>query len=158
MGVFGLAGVIVGGVLNGVVAAGVERVRDARQTMVTARLVQSDIVFLEANIRAEIDGGEWRRLTKDAPPLAFEAWAQGRQMLASGLDYEEWAAVEVAARQALRRLARAPMNPKPPGTPLTDAEKADLSALTPDLEAGRRTLNAATHGERVPKLWRAMRL
>lgn len=98
MGVFGLAGVIVGGVLNGVVAAGVERVRDARQTMVTARLVQSDIVFLEANIRAEIDGGEWRRLTKDAPPLAFEAWAQGRQMLASGLDYEEWAAVEVAAR------------------------------------------------------------
>jgi hypothetical protein len=38
-----LVGVIVGGLLNGVVSAGLERVRDAKRAVVVGRVVQDDL-------------------------------------------------------------------------------------------------------------------
>lgn len=157
VGLFGLLGVIVGGVLNGFVAAGLEREREARLAMVTARLVQSDLLYIMALVTAEIRGGEWKRFTQDAPPVSFDSWKEGRDALAVGLrDYMEWARVEIAARQAMRVVVVAPTNPKPAGTTLSPAESENLLTLLPEMKEGVETLKPIAHGTRLPTLWRAM--
>jgi hypothetical protein len=156
VGFFGLLGVIVGGLLNGLVSAGLERLREARLAMVTARLVQSDLLYIEAVVTTEMGEGEWKRLAQGAPPVSFESW-KGRDALAAGLnDYKEWAMVEVAARQAMRVVVVAPTNPNPPGTRLSPAESGSLATLLPEMRGGVEALNPLAHGARVPSLWRAM--
>jgi hypothetical protein len=157
VGSFGLLGVIVGGVVNGLVATGLERVREARLAMVTARLVQSDLLYIAAVVTAEIQEGKWKRLAQGAPPVSFDSWKGGRDALAGGLrDYEKWAVVEVAARQAMRVVVVAPTNPKPAGTALSSAESQNLGTLVPDMTKGVETLQPLAHGVHVPPLWRAM--
>lgn len=157
VGLFGLLGVIVGGVVNGFVSAGLERVREARLAMLTARLVQSDLLYIAAVVTTEIEEGEWKRLAHGAPPVSFDSWSGGRDALAVGLrDYKEWAVVEVAARQAMRVVEVAPTNPKPPGTSLSKSESDNLATLLPEMNEGVKTLQPLAHGARIPSLWRAM--
>ncbi len=156
-GAFGLLGVIVGGLMNGVVSAGLDRVREARLAMITARLVQSDLLYVDAIVTAEIDEGEWKRLAQGAPPVPFDSWQEGREALAGGLrEYQDWAVVEIAARQALRVVVVAPTNPNPPGTALSPEEIANLATLLPEMREGVKTLQPAAHGALVPTLRRAI--
>jgi hypothetical protein len=153
--IFGLVGVIVGGLVSGVVSAGLDRVRDARRALVSARLVQDDLSYLHAVLDAEIEEGVWRRLTADEPPLAFDAWTDGRDLLAAHLSFAEWNVASIAARQALRVVQVAPMNPKP-GQAITANERANLASMLADIWAGTEVLQPLSHGRRVPSLWQAI--
>ena len=152
---FGLLGVIVGGVLNGVVTAGLERVQSARRAQVAARLVQDDLTYIKAVMEVEIEEGVWKRLTGNAPPLPFASWADGRDVLAGHLTFKEWAVASVAARQALRVVEVAPTNPKP-GLPINANEQANLESMIPDIASGIDVLLPLSHGKRVPTVWRAI--
>ena len=125
--------------------------------MLTARLVQSDLLYIAAVVTTEINEGEWTRLAHGAPPVSFDSWKEGRDALAGGLrDYKEWAVVEVAARQAMRVVVVAPTNPKPAGTALSPAEKDSLATLLPEMKERVDMLQPLAHGAHVPSLWRAI--
>lgn len=154
---FGLLGVVVGGVLTGVVTAGLDRVRDSRRALVAARLVQDDLSYIQAVLKVEIEEGVWKRLTGDEPPLPFDAWNEGRDLLAAHLTFLEWTVASVAARQASRVVQVAPTNPKA-GHAITPGERANMETMLPDLQDGIDVLQPLSHGDRVPSLWRAMLL
>lgn len=153
---FGLLGVIVGGILSGVVAAGLQRVHDARRAMVTARLVQDDLIYIGAALRSEIDAGVWRRLTANAPPLPFAAWSEGRDSLAAHMSFGEWTVISIAARQAIHAVEAPGSNPDPSGTAIASSAKQTIETLLPDITNGVNLLQPLAHGHRVPSLWRAM--
>jgi hypothetical protein len=151
----GLLGVIVGGVLNGVVTAALDRVQSARRAQVVARLVQDDLTYMTAVMEAEMAEGVWKRLTPEAPSVPFDSWREGRDVLAAHLTFAEWAVASVAARQALLVVQRAPLNPKS-GKPITSGEKAVMATMVPDLSQGIDVLQPLSHGQRVPTFWRAL--
>lgn len=152
---FGLLGVVVGGVLTGVVSAGLDRVRDARRALVAARLVQDDLSYIQAVLKVEIAEGVWKRLTPNEPALPFDAWSDGRDLLAAHLTFLEWTVASVAARQALRVVQVAPTNPKA-GHAITPGERANLETMLPDFQSGIDVLQPLSHGDRIPSLWRAI--
>jgi hypothetical protein len=154
VGAFALLGVFVGGVLNGLVAAANERVRAARRAMLVARLVQSDLLYLEGLLYEEIVEGVWKRLL-DPPRLTFDAWVDGREALSAALSHTEWSAVEGAARHGLRLALLRPYDRKP-GSPITEEERQTLVELLPEINQGRETLYAVARAERVPGFWRAL--
>ena len=130
--------------------------RAAQLAIVTARLAQSDLLYIAAIVTTEMNEGNWKRLAQDAPPVSLDSWKEGRDALAAGLrDYKDWAVVEVAARQAMR-VDVAPTNPNPPGTPISPGESANLGSLLPEIDEGVKTLTRVAHGARVPSLWRAI--
>lgn len=147
---FGLLGVIVGGVLNGVVTAALDRVQNARRAQVVARLVQDDLTYMKAVLEAEINEGVWKRITPDAPPVPFDSWRDGRDVLAGHLSFEEWAVASIAARQALFIVHRAPTNPKS-GQSINPREKANLETMVPDLSRGIDVLQPLSHGGACPR-------
>jgi hypothetical protein len=153
--IFALLGVVIGGLLNAVVTAALDAVREGRRAMVAARLVADDLTYIRAAVQAELEDGTYRRLTGEEPPLTF-SWDELRDVLASHLTFAEWAAVSVAARVALRIVSMAPMNPKP-GEPISASERARLEAVLPRISDGITVLQPLVHGTRAPTLWRALR-
>lgn len=154
--VFGLLGVLVGAVATGLVSGALDRVREARRAMVAARLVQDDLTYLHATISAEIQEAAWTRLTQNSSPLPFGSWSEGRDLLASHMDFEQWNVVCIAARQAQLIVHRSPLNPHPIGTAISTGERANLETMLPDLWNGTEVLQPLTHGDNVPTFWRAM--
>jgi hypothetical protein len=153
----GLLGVVIGGVLNGVVTAAVERVRDARAALVVARLVQNDLTFIQSVLEVEIDRGVWMNLTAGAPTLSFDAWHEGRGLLASSLTFQEWSAVCVAAQTALRAVQMAALTNAPRGEPIDPEVLASMRTMSPRFDRAIEVLQPLSHGHRVPSLWKAMR-
>jgi hypothetical protein len=151
----GLVGVIVGGVLNGVVTAALERIQSARRAMVASRLIQDDLNYINAVLRTELEQGVWNRLTANAPPVPFESWRDGRDGLAGHLSFGEWGAVSIAARQALFVVQRGPMNPKA-GHQINANERAVMESMLPDLQHGIQVLLPLSYGRRVPSFWSAL--
>lgn len=94
--IFGLLGVIVGGVLNAVVAVVLDgwRVNIARRT--SARLVAEEIQSNGRTLWACNETGLWLAMRNH--PLRFGTWEAHAEVLA-GLPYNDWVRVAEAIRQ-----------------------------------------------------------
>jgi hypothetical protein len=89
--IFGLLGVIVGGVLNGLVSAWLERRARRSDGQTGARLVRSELVFFLAAAKRSASTP-----LEDLPQLrraTTELWQDNRSVLARSLNDRQWARV-----------------------------------------------------------------
>lgn len=95
--IFGLFGVIVGGVLNTAAGLWQERRRERREARPTARLVMTELSEIQAVLTADARRHPEYRMGSMPPPTA---WPDGRATLAAVLDGETWTAVSGAYMMA----------------------------------------------------------
>ena len=95
--IFGLLGVVVGGVLN--LAAGLwnERRRERRDVRPTARLVMTELSEIQAVLLADARREPEYQMGQVPPPAA---WPEGRATLAAIVDGETWTALNSAYMMA----------------------------------------------------------
>jgi hypothetical protein len=116
--IFGLVGVVVGGVLTGVVQAWQQR-RTARAEMrAGARLISAELSVLQERLRRYGDGQTGR------PELPDVVWPAHRAVMARELDRDDW--VMVARAYALLEL--------------WEGDRPAAAALARDMDAARGTL------------------
>ena len=95
--IFGIIGVIVGGLLNGAVAAWQQRRRERRAARPAARAVMDELSEMQAVLFADAHREpEYRAGGVPAP----RAWPEHRMTLASVVDGETWTAVSGAYAMA----------------------------------------------------------
>lgn len=92
--IFGLVGVVIGGLLNGGVTWLTERKSLRSRAMVAARLVKSEFVTADVAIDVALSNDSWADLTVG---ISVTEWNQHRETLAAVLDEKEWASLEVYA-------------------------------------------------------------
>jgi hypothetical protein len=97
--IFGLLGVIVGGVLNGVVTWRIERFRERQDAKAAARLAHVEL----GNARSGFDAYAFRpgpdTMAQLQEFLTDDVWREHRPLLARVLDPPEWLAVSAAYQQ-----------------------------------------------------------
>lgn len=93
--VFGLLGVIVGGVLNGVVSYALDLGRDVKAAKAAARLLRGDFMSTAARMAVSRKHGRWGSIAEGRVPV--EAWRDHRYLLAQVLTEAEWEKVETGA-------------------------------------------------------------
>lgn len=87
--VFGLIGVVVGGVLNGLVALVMDGRRDARAVMGAARLVLEEVSGFSATYSTALEQGTWSTIPQW--PLRLGQWEEYRTLIASRVSSSsEW--------------------------------------------------------------------
>ncbi len=86
--IFGLLGVIVGGVLNGVVAYWLERRREVREAIVGARLVRHELDLIRGDFEHFLR--ENRGSAMPRVPIRHPAWDAHREILARVLPAPDW--------------------------------------------------------------------
>jgi hypothetical protein len=94
--IFGLLGVLVGGVLNGVVAAWLDSRNLSARRRVGARLVGSDVQSVMAVVHLLLEHSKWGASRQIDFPLA--GWEAHRETLAEALEVDEWLDVDDAIR------------------------------------------------------------
>ena len=86
--IFGLIGVLVGGILNGVVAHWLDNRRDFRAAVISARLVRHELELVRGDFEHFFESGRG----SDLPviPIKHPAWARYRESLARVLPAPDW--------------------------------------------------------------------
>lgn len=97
--IFGFIGVIIGGVLNALVAVVLERRRAERAQRTSARLAAEEIQSNGQTLWACNETGLWLPMRNH--PLRFDTWEAHAEVLA-GLPYADWATVAQAIRLTLQ--------------------------------------------------------
>jgi hypothetical protein len=95
--IFGLVGVVVGGVLSGGVGYALERRRATNAATVAARLLADELAFALWVLKIALDARRW----SDVPRYDFgvDLWAEHRALLASKLSVADWIQVSAAFRR-----------------------------------------------------------
>jgi hypothetical protein len=95
--IFGLVGVIIGGVLNAVVTRWLEEKRALASARAAARLVRLELMLIggyaAASVNTNIYGAEAESLRFDV-----KSWQQTSAVLAAGLNDDEWGPVMARVR------------------------------------------------------------
>jgi hypothetical protein len=106
--IFGLIGVLVGGVLNGVVGAWQGRRLEHFETRAAARLVFHDLVNAKLLLQEATSRGSWGEVTDEL--LRLDRWTEYERLFARALDSDEWLALQFAVSKTreLSRLAPIP--------------------------------------------------
>jgi hypothetical protein len=123
--VFGLIGVIVGGVLTGLIAFLSEKARARRAAATSARLVREHLLDFALAAEDAIAGRVGSRPL--APDALKSVWTEERRSLASVMSYSEYVKAAGGVTEALRVPALIE------GLPHSEAE---LSAQLPPMSAG----------------------
>lgn len=93
--IFGLLGVIVGGVLNAVLAVVLDNRRSSAAVRTSARLVAEEIQSNGRTLYACLETGLWLAMRNH--PLRFSTWESHAEPLAQ-IPYEDWVRVAEAIR------------------------------------------------------------
>ena len=96
--IFGLIGVMIGGLLNGGVTYLTSRSQTGREAKIGARLVHSEIKLNQIATQLAIDGKSWLPMRVG---VNVDAWLEYRASLAAALSDDAWAAVDTYYGQAL---------------------------------------------------------
>lgn len=97
-GVFALAGVVVGGLLNYLVTTAIEERRGRRALRTSARIVGEEVGTNLAIVSAALKVGNWSPVGN--APFNLNAWLHYRQALAERLNGRSWS----EPRKAMRHL------------------------------------------------------
>ena len=95
-GVFALAGVAVGGLLNYLVTTAIEERRGRRALKTSARIVGEEVGTNLAIVSAALEVGDWSPVGN--APFNLNAWLHYRQALAERLDGRKWSELRKAMR------------------------------------------------------------
>jgi hypothetical protein len=93
----GLAGVILGVVLTGAIAYGIESRRRTKAAEVSSRLIADDFSYAKAAADGMLEKDMWVRDTV-ADLVTVEQWRAERASLAAKATYDDWRDVAVTAR------------------------------------------------------------
>lgn len=136
VGIFALAGVVIGGLLNYVATAALERRREARALRVGARLVTEEIARDRAIIEAALEVGSWLPVGNAA--LSFEEFGGHRTVLAAHLSPENWRTVCRALRHG--RMIQRVHSMGAPDRPFSPMDPGHLRDTVNDLRACEQVL------------------
>lgn len=130
-GVFALAGVVIGGLLNYLVTTAIEERRGRRAMRTSARIVGEEVGTNLAIVGAALEVGDWRPVGN--APFYFNAWQHYRQALAERLPAGRWASL----REAMRHLQTMDRVHKlgGPDRPFTPHDVAHLQEVREALDA-----------------------
>jgi hypothetical protein len=95
-GVFALAGVAIGGLLNYLVTTAIEERRGKRAMRMSARIVGEEIGTNLAIVNSALEFGDWTPVGN--APFYFNAWQHYRQALAERLPEDQWSSLRAAMR------------------------------------------------------------
>src|SRR5207253_1663315 len=97
--IFGLVGVVVGGVLNGVVAAALERRRESAVLRLAGRELFDDLTYVAGHIDVVLQDGDWIRWANGVNLGRLElAWRQRRPIFARHLTFDDYTVLSRAIR------------------------------------------------------------
>jgi hypothetical protein len=95
-GVFALAGVAIGGLLNYLVTTAIEERRGRRAMRTSARIVGEEVGTNLSIITSALEFGDWTPVGN--APFYFNAWQHWRQALAERLPEDQWSILGTAMR------------------------------------------------------------
>lgn len=135
-GVFALAGVAVGGLLNYLVTTAIEERRGRRALKTSARIVGEEVGTNLAIVSAALEVGDWSPV--GSAPFNLNAWLHYRQAIAERLDGERWSELRKALRhlQTVDRVHRL----GDPARPFTPNDVAHLQEVMGQLSAAEEML------------------
>lgn len=137
--IFGLVGVIVGGVLNGLVSYWLERQREQRAVRAAARLLMDPLQAIDGELDLVFATREWSVLRHKELEAVDALWLQHRGLLAShNAPLDDWQAVG-GAFQAVRALY----------TWTRDQVDAGTRALVDDGPLGRAAMDGILEDNRA---------
>jgi hypothetical protein len=131
--VFGLLGVVVGGVLTGGVNLWLERRREAAEARAARRLLRAEVSDALAGVERALDEGKW--------PIAWkktwaQSWSTYRRPLAAGMPSRNFDAV--AASYARMELLQAGFAAERDDRSLSSSDRDFLTDIKPHLAATLR--------------------
>jgi hypothetical protein len=88
--IFGLIGVVIGGLLNGGVSFLVRKRQEKDEARVASRLVQVEIEWNQRNVEGALEAGTWDRIRTS---VTTDEWEQHRTVLAAVLKDLEWSSL-----------------------------------------------------------------
>ena len=135
-GVFALAGVVIGGLLNFLVTTAIETRRGRRAMRTSARIVGEEVGTNLAIVRAALEVGDWTPVGN--APFYFNAWQHYRQALAERLPGQSWSDLRSAMRhlQTMDRVHKMGA----PHRPFTPHDVAHLEEVQVALAAANEML------------------
>jgi hypothetical protein len=124
-GVFALAGVAIGGLLNYLVTTAIEERRGRKAMRTSARIVGEEIGTNLSIIDAALGFGNWTPVGN--APFYLNAWLHYRQALAEWLPQDQWSSLRAAMRhlQTMDRVHKMG-SPERPFTPNDIAHLQEL--------------------------------
>jgi hypothetical protein len=126
--IFGLAGVIIGGLLTGGISYVLESRRERKAAQVAARILMDDFAMARARVETISARDAWPQNPRAVFRFSTEVWVEQRQILAAAIistsDYFDVAdaahGIDVAATM---------VNAAVPTEPITNKEKAALAEV-----------------------------
>jgi hypothetical protein len=143
--IFGLIGVIVGGLLNALVAMANEAHRDRRAVMAAARLLVVELAEISATCKTGVHAGSW--VTIPSHPLETAQWKEYRTLVASQLRAQNWRKVWAGFDTAVQinRLAEG----KKPHEELSDVARESLWRANERADVSIAVLEPYVRGEHL---------
>jgi hypothetical protein len=139
-GVFALAGVIIGGLLNFLVTTAIDERGGRRAMRTSARIVGEEIGTNLAIVNSVLEFGDWTPV--GSAPFYFNAWQHYRQALAERLPEDQWSSLRAAMRhlQTMDRVHKMGA----PNRPFTPSDVTHLQEVGLALASANKML--ATYG------------
>lgn len=137
-GVFALAGVVIGGLLNFLVTTAIDERGGRRAVRTSARIVGEEIGTNLAILNAALEFGDWTPVGN--APFYFNARQHYRQALAERLSRDQWSSLRAAMRhlQAMDRVHKMGA----PNRPFTPNDVAHLQEVSLALASANEMLAA----------------
>lgn len=155
--IFGLVGVVVGGVLNALASYGLERRKEAILFRLIARELVDDLVHISGLIDVVTKDGDWIRWANSLNAGRLElGWRQRRPIVAQHLDFHSFLVVSQAIRSFEMVRDESPRTKERAEEALTQEDRKKLTHLAGELLEALRQLAAPSGMSKRP--WAARRL
>lgn len=135
-GVFALAGVVIGGLLNFLVTTAIEARKGRKAIRTSARIVGEEVGTNLSIVTAALEVGDWTPVGN--APFYLNGWLHHRQALAEGLPRDQWSNLRAAMRhlQTMDRVHKM----GGPARPFTPHDVAHLQELKTALASANEML------------------
>jgi len=142
--IFGLLGVVVGGVLNGAVAYVLDQRREAKVFKLVTRELFEDLTYVGGTIDRTLKDGDWIRWANSLNFGRLElAWRQRRPLVAAHLDWQHYFTLAQAIRSFEMFRDESPRTKERAEAALTDEDREKLTHLYKEIFNGMRCLSKA---------------
>jgi hypothetical protein len=139
--IFGLIGVIVGGVLNGVIAALLDHGRESAFMRLAARELFDDLTYIAGYIDVTQKDGDWIRWANALNSGKLEiAWRQRRPIFARHLRFDDFTVLSKGIRVFEMLRDESPRTKEQAEVALTEEDRERFRGIFRELYEGLRVL------------------